>query len=122
MNEILAMSGVQFIGIIQKYDVIGIVTSVLIELFCIGVIILSSQKARKSRDAFYLFCIAFPAILFSIMIFGGPFLRAIQKENYVQVRVLHDSEAAFRILEEYDDVEIDGSTFTIKLDNPRKDE
>lgn len=122
MSKIMAMEGVQFIGIIQKLNVLDVLSTISFVLFLIGTGVFGLYKAHKNDDAFYFFCVAIPAFILSLIILGGPLPRVLQKGNYIQVRVLHNSEAAFRILEEYEDVSIDGSVFTIKLDSPRKDE
>lgn len=116
IQEIIEMPGVEFCGMLQMYDAFAVKFCLILICICIPAIIASVYMITKTQYEYVGLFIAIMAIfvLAIAMVMLPTFY--CDKHTYVQLRVVHDSKAAFRIIEEFEDVEIDASTFTIRLD------
>lgn len=110
------MPGVEFCGISQMYNAFAVKFCLICICISVAVIIASIYMIKKIEyediGLFMVIMAIFVLIITTILL---PCFYC-DKHTYVQLRVVHDSKAAFRIIEEFEDVEIDASTFTIRLD------
>ena len=116
IQEIIEMPGVEFCGMLQTYDVSYVKSCWVCIMICLPVFVVSIYMILKTshEDAGFIISISTGFILVITFILL-PFFY-LHEHIYVQLRVLHDSNAAFRIIEEFENVKIEGSTFTICLD------
>ena len=116
IQEIIEMPGVEFCGILQMYDAFAVKFCLMLICICISAIIASIYMMIKTQyedgGLFIAIMATFVLAIATVMLLAFYY----DKHTYVQLRVVHDSKAAFRIIEEFEDVKIDASTFTIRLD------
>lgn len=116
IQEIIEMPGVEFCGMIQTYDVSSVKSCWICIMICLPIFIVSIYAILKtSYENAGLFAFLLTGCILVTALITLPFLYS-DEHIYVQLRVLHDSNAAFRIIEEFEDVKIESSTFTIRLD------
>lgn len=116
IQEIIDMPGVEFCGMIQTYDVSFVKSCWICIMVCLPIFIVSIYAILRTpyKNA-GLFVSLFTGFILGMIVLILP-LSYSDEHIYVQLRVLHDSNAAFRIIEEFEDVKIESSTFTIRLD------
>lgn len=116
IQEIIEMPGVEFCGISQMYNAFAVKFCLICICISVAVIIASIYMMIKKTEyediGLFLAIVAIFVLLVATTLLPCFYC---DKHTYVQLRVVHDSKAAFRIIEEFEDVEIDASTFTIRL-------
>lgn len=119
MTDILNMYGVKPLGYVQMCNRNEIILSTICIVIFVILTGISCFIFERGNVIGLLGVIVFTSFfVFSLI----ALFISLEKHTYIKLMVLDESEAGLQIIEKYDDLIIDGSTFYIQLDEQGADD